>query len=61
VTEHPGTIEFVDAATGEVTRTVPVDEVPEGIAFVRGRRHPAALDLPARRTLTQAIAAVPLL
>ena len=36
MTEHPGTIEFVDAATGEVTRTVRADEVPEGIAFLPG-------------------------
>jgi len=46
MTEHPGTIEFVDAATGEVTRTVPVDEVPEGIAFVPG---PTGETLPVTR------------
>ena len=34
--EHPGTIEFVDGATGEVTRTEPASEVPEGIAYANG-------------------------
>lgn len=33
---EPHTIEFVDAATGEVTRTVPAEEVPEGIRMVPG-------------------------
>jgi hypothetical protein len=33
VVNHPGTIEFVDGATGEVTRTEAADEVPETIAF----------------------------
>ena len=36
MTEHPGTIEFVDGATGEVTRRVPADEVPEQIRFAPG-------------------------
>jgi hypothetical protein len=34
--EHPGTVEYVDGATGEVTRTVPADEVPEQIRFAPG-------------------------
>jgi hypothetical protein len=34
--EHPGTIEIVDAATGEVTRRVPAAGEPEGIAFAPG-------------------------
>jgi len=35
--KHPGTIEFVDGATGEVTRTERADSVPETIAFADGR------------------------
>ena len=34
--EHPGTIEIVDAATGEVRHRVPADGEPEGIAFAPG-------------------------
>jgi hypothetical protein len=37
VVKHPGTIEFVDGATGEVTRTEPAEEVPETIAFADGK------------------------
>jgi hypothetical protein len=37
VVKHPGTIEFVDGATGEVTRTEPAGEVPETIAFADGK------------------------
>ena len=36
MTEHPGEIEYVDGATGEVTRRVPADEVPEQIRFAPG-------------------------
>jgi hypothetical protein len=34
--EHPGTIEIVDAATGEVIHRVPAAEEPEGIAYAPG-------------------------
>jgi hypothetical protein len=34
--EHPGTIEIVDAATGEVTARVPAADEPDGIAFAPG-------------------------
>jgi hypothetical protein len=34
--EHPGTIEYVDAATGEVTQTVPAGEVHESISYASG-------------------------
>jgi hypothetical protein len=34
--EHPGEIEYIDEATGEVTRRVRADEVPETIAFAPG-------------------------
>ena len=34
--EHPGTIEYVDGATGEVTRVVPAADVPEQIAYAPG-------------------------
>ena len=34
--EHPGEIEYVDEATGEVFRRVPAAEVPESIAFAPG-------------------------
>jgi hypothetical protein len=37
VVKHPGTIEFVDGATGEVTRTEPAAEVPKTIAFADGK------------------------
>lgn len=33
---HPGTIEYVDDSTGEVTRTVSAEEVPEGIRYAPG-------------------------
>jgi hypothetical protein len=33
---HPGTVQYVDGATGEVTRTVPADEVPEEIRYAPG-------------------------
>jgi hypothetical protein len=36
IPEHPGTIEIVDAATGEVTGRVPAHEEPEGIAYAPG-------------------------
>jgi hypothetical protein len=36
VVKHPGTIEFVDGATGEVTRTENASDVPEAIAFAAG-------------------------
>ena len=35
--KHPGTIEFVDGATGQVTRTERAEDVPEAIAFARGK------------------------
>lgn len=34
--EHPGTVEYVDGASGEVTRRVPADEVPEAIRYATG-------------------------
>ena len=34
--KHPGTIEFVDGATGEVTRTERAEDVPDVIAFAAG-------------------------
>lgn len=33
---HPGTIEFVDGASGRVTSTERAEDVPEAIAFARG-------------------------
>ncbi len=36
MTEHPGEIEYVDGATGEVTCRVPADDVPEQIRFAPG-------------------------
>ena len=35
--KHPGTIEFVDGTTGEVTRTERAEDVPEVIAFAGGK------------------------
>lgn len=35
--KHPGTIEFVDGATGEVTSTERAEDVPEVIAFADGK------------------------
>jgi hypothetical protein len=37
VVKHPGTIEFVDGSTGEVTRTERAEDVPETIAFADGQ------------------------
>jgi len=34
--EHPGTIEYVDGATGEVTQRVAAADVPEQIAYAPG-------------------------
>jgi hypothetical protein len=34
---HPGTIEFVDGATGKVTHTERAEDVPETIAFADGK------------------------
>jgi hypothetical protein len=34
--EHPGTVAYVDAASGEVTRRVAADEVPESIRYAPG-------------------------
>ena len=34
--EHPGEIEYIDEATGEVIRRARADEVPESIAFAPG-------------------------
>jgi hypothetical protein len=34
--EHPGTIEYVDGATGEVTRTEAAADVPEAIRYAPG-------------------------
>jgi hypothetical protein len=34
---HPGTIEFVDGTTGQVTRTERAEDVPEAIAFANGK------------------------
>jgi hypothetical protein len=34
--EHPGTVEYVDGATGEVTRTSPAEDVPEQIRYAPG-------------------------
>jgi hypothetical protein len=36
VVKHPGTIEFVDGASGRVTSTERAEDVPEAIAFARG-------------------------
>jgi hypothetical protein len=36
VVKHPGTIEFVDGRTGEVTRTERAEDVPDAIAFADG-------------------------
>jgi hypothetical protein len=36
VVKHPGTIEFVDGTSGEVTRTERAEDVPEVIAFANG-------------------------
>jgi hypothetical protein len=33
---HPGTVEYVDGATGEVTRTVPADDLPDDLTSSRG-------------------------
>ena len=35
--KHPGTIEFVDGATGQVTSTERAEDVPEVIAFADGK------------------------
>ena len=35
--KHPGTIEFVDGATGKVTSTERAEDVPEVIAFADGK------------------------
>lgn len=34
--EHPGTVEYVDGATGEVTRRLPAEDVPESIRYAPG-------------------------
>ena len=34
--EHPGTVEYVDGASGEVTRRVPAGDVPEAIRYAPG-------------------------
>jgi hypothetical protein len=34
--EHPGEIEYVDGATGEVTRRAPAADVPEQIRYAPG-------------------------
>jgi hypothetical protein len=34
---HPGSIEIVDGATGEVTRTERAEDVPQTIAFADGK------------------------
>jgi hypothetical protein len=34
--DHPGTVEYVDGASGEVTRRVSADEVPESIRYAPG-------------------------
>lgn len=34
--DHPGTIEYVDGASGEVMRRVSADEVPDSIRFAPG-------------------------
>lgn len=36
MSEHPGTVEWVDGATGEVTEVQPVDELPESMRFAPG-------------------------
>jgi uncharacterized protein YndB with AHSA1/START domain len=36
VTEHPGTVEWVDGATGEVTKVEPVERLPESLRFAAG-------------------------
>jgi hypothetical protein len=36
VVKHPGTIEFVDGTSGEVTRTERAEDAPEAIAFANG-------------------------
>ena len=35
--KHPGTIEFVDGTTGEVTSTERAEDVPEAIAYASGK------------------------
>jgi hypothetical protein len=37
VVKHPGTIEFVDGASGRVTSTERAEDVPEAIAFAGGK------------------------
>jgi len=34
--EHPGEVEFVDGATGEVTQRTPAADVPEQIRYAPG-------------------------
>ena len=34
--EHPGTVEFVDGATGEVTEIERVERLPESLRFAPG-------------------------
>jgi hypothetical protein len=34
--EHPGTVEWVDGATGEVTEVEPAERLPESLRFAAG-------------------------
>ncbi len=36
MTEHPGTVEWVDGATGEVTEVEPAHRLPDALRFAPG-------------------------